>query len=129
MFCEKGVLRNFTKFTGKHLRQNHLFFNKVAGPRLLLKFKMLMGKKIKEISTTNSYHEDKRSEKFTAICSGNYCVLKWENAQHKVENSIQSNTAIFFASSKVLAIKSTGFRAFRDTAEKEELINLMLAMH
>ena len=26
----KGVLRNFTKFTGKHLRQS-LFFNKVAG--------------------------------------------------------------------------------------------------
>ena len=27
---EKGVLRNFTKFTGKHLCQS-LFFNKVAG--------------------------------------------------------------------------------------------------
>ena len=25
-----GVLRNFTKFTGKHLYQSH-FFNKVAG--------------------------------------------------------------------------------------------------
>ena len=32
MFCEKGVLRNFTKFTGKHLCQSP-FFNKVAGPR------------------------------------------------------------------------------------------------
>ena len=32
MFCEKGVLRNFTKFTRKHLCQS-LFFNKVAGPR------------------------------------------------------------------------------------------------
>ena len=29
----KVVLRNFTKFTGKHLRQS-LFFNKVAGHRL-----------------------------------------------------------------------------------------------
>ena len=29
MFCEKGVLRNFAKFTGKHLCQN-LFFNKVV---------------------------------------------------------------------------------------------------
>ena len=27
---KKGVLRNFEKFTGKHLCQN-LFFNKVAG--------------------------------------------------------------------------------------------------
>ena len=32
----KGVLRNFTKFTGKHLRQS-LFFNKVA-VSLLIKF-------------------------------------------------------------------------------------------
>ena len=29
---KKGVLRNFTKFTGKHLRQS-LLFNKVAGLR------------------------------------------------------------------------------------------------
>ena len=32
MFCKKVVLRNFGKFTGKHLRQS-LFFNKVTGPR------------------------------------------------------------------------------------------------
>ena len=30
VFCKKGVLRNFTKFTGKHLCQS-LFLNKVAG--------------------------------------------------------------------------------------------------
>ena len=38
VFCKKGVLRNFTKFSGKHLCQN-LFFNKVAGlrPATLLK--------------------------------------------------------------------------------------------
>ena len=30
MFCEKGVLRKFAKFTGKHLCQS-LFFDKVAG--------------------------------------------------------------------------------------------------
>ena len=30
VFCKKGVLRNFSKFTGKHLCQG-LFFNKVAG--------------------------------------------------------------------------------------------------
>ena len=34
-FCEKGVLRNFTKFTGKHLCQS-LFFNKVLGLGLQL---------------------------------------------------------------------------------------------
>ena len=35
MFCKTGVLRNFTKFTGRHLCQG-LFFNKVEGPRHFL---------------------------------------------------------------------------------------------
>ena len=30
VFYKKGVLKNFAKFTGKHLRQS-LIFNKVAG--------------------------------------------------------------------------------------------------
>ena len=30
VFCKKDVLRNFAKFTGKHLCQS-LYFNKVAG--------------------------------------------------------------------------------------------------
>ena len=38
VFCKKGVLRNFTNITGKHLCQS-LFFNKVSGlrPDTLLK--------------------------------------------------------------------------------------------
>ena len=32
VFCKKGVLRNFTKFTEKRLYQS-LFFNKAAGLR------------------------------------------------------------------------------------------------
>ena len=38
VFCEKGVLRNFAKFTGKRLCES-LFFNKVTGlrPAILLK--------------------------------------------------------------------------------------------
>ena len=35
---KKGVLRNFTKFAGKHLCQS-LFFKKVTGPATLLKNK------------------------------------------------------------------------------------------
>ena len=34
VFCKKGVLRNFTKFTGKHLCQS-FFLNKVASLRRL----------------------------------------------------------------------------------------------
>ena len=33
VFCKKGVVRNFAKFTGKHMCQS-LFFNKVAGLQL-----------------------------------------------------------------------------------------------
>ena len=41
VFCEKDVLRNFAKFTRKHLCQS-LFFNKVAGmPATLLKKRLL----------------------------------------------------------------------------------------
>ena len=42
VFYKKGVLRNFDKFTGKHLCQS-LFFNKVAGyrPATLLKKRLL----------------------------------------------------------------------------------------
>ena len=34
VFCEKGVLRNFTKFTGRHLCES-FFFNKVTLARVL----------------------------------------------------------------------------------------------
>ena len=35
VFCEKGVLKNYAKFTGKHMCHS-LFFNKVAGLRPFL---------------------------------------------------------------------------------------------
>ena len=38
MFCTKGVLRSFEKFTGKHLRQS-LLFNQVAGLRTVILLK------------------------------------------------------------------------------------------
>ena len=40
VFCKKGVLRNFAKFTGKDLRQS-LFFNKVAGLVVFLSIALL----------------------------------------------------------------------------------------
>ena len=57
VFCKKCVLRNFTKFTGKHLCQS-LFFNKVAVEHLwwlLLIVTILfnqMQPKIKKVSLT-----------------------------------------------------------------------------
>ena len=42
VFCKKGVIRNFARFTGKHLYQR-LFFNKVAGLRLATLLKRVSG--------------------------------------------------------------------------------------
>ena len=41
VFCKKCVLRNFAKFTGKHLCQENTFFNKGVGLRLATKKKTL----------------------------------------------------------------------------------------
>ena len=38
VFCQKGVFRNFAKFTGKHLCQT-FYFNKVTGLRPAILFK------------------------------------------------------------------------------------------
>ena len=72
---------------------------------------------ITEISTTISYQENKRSEKFTTSGSGDYCVPKLENTQYKVENGIQSKSN--FTSLKVLVVASIDCKAFRYTAEKK----------
>ena len=47
VFYEKGVLRNFTRFTGNHLCQS-LFFNKAAGlrPTTLLNETTLLKKRL-----------------------------------------------------------------------------------
>ena len=42
VFCKKGVLRNFAKFTGKNVCQG-LFFNKVAGLRPAVLFRRVSG--------------------------------------------------------------------------------------
>ena len=49
VFCKKGVLKNFAKFTGKHLCQS-LFFNKVAG------LFVQVGKKQKEKLSETAVH-------------------------------------------------------------------------
>ena len=45
MFCKKGVLRNFAKFTGKHLCQR-FYFNKVVGLSLQLYWNRDSGKSV-----------------------------------------------------------------------------------
>ena len=52
----KGVLRNFSKLTGKHLCQS-LFFNKVAGLRPLLKKRLVFSCEFYEISKNTFFTE------------------------------------------------------------------------
>ena len=51
----KGVLKNFAKFTGKHLCQS-LFFNKVAGLRLW--WLLLFGEMAKKRKTAQTFSID-----------------------------------------------------------------------
>ena len=64
VFCWKGVLRNFAKFTGKHLYQSLFFLIKLralrtpsllstSGLLLLVLFRFLMGKHVYWISIVN----------------------------------------------------------------------------
>ena len=72
---------------------------------------MLIGEKMKEISTKISFPHENHSEKLTTTGSGNYYVPKQENKQYKVENCIQSNKEIvlfLFAYLKIIAVKSSG---------------------
>ena len=54
VFCKKGVLRNFAKFTGKHLCQS-LFFNKVADLRPATLLKKDSGNFIKKKTLTQVF--------------------------------------------------------------------------
>ena len=92
---------------------------------------MLIVEKMKEMSTTISHHEEKCSEKFTQVVVG---IIVYRNGKiHSTKFEMVSNqiTNFFFFIDflEVLAVKSSDCRAFLDTAEKEQLINLMLTMH
>ena len=52
MFCKKGLLRDLTKFTGKHLCQS-LFFNNVAGLRSSSKMPVEMQASSEQADTQN----------------------------------------------------------------------------
>ena len=55
--CKKGILRNLTKFTGKHLCQS-LFFNKVAGLNFIKKetLAQVFSSQFRKISKNTFYY-------------------------------------------------------------------------
>ena len=80
VFCEKGVLRNFAKFTGKHLCQR-LFFNKVAGRGLVFSCEFC------EISKNNFFYR-------TPPVAASICLFKCENGNSRTICEICSKLTI-----------------------------------
>ena len=81
VFCKKGVLRNFTKFTGKHLYQR-LFFNKVAGLRRTTSLKKSLWHKvfsceICEISKSRFFYRTPRTFRLLLIAIWSIGFIHW----------------------------------------------------
>ena len=92
---------------------------------------MLIVEKMKEMSTTISHHEEKCSEKFTQVVVG---IIVYRNGKiHSTKFEMVSNKItklfLFIDFLEDLAVKSSDCRAFLDTVEKEQLINLMFTMY
>ena len=76
VFSKKGVLKNFTKFTGKHLRQS-LFFNKVASLRLqLLIYAFVLLKSHNSKSISQDVHLQNLKFQFRVTYKRVYTALK-----------------------------------------------------
>ena len=71
VFCKKGTLRNFAKFTGTHLCQS-LFFNKVAGQAWLVHNMSLKAIKLDQGATEMFISEFENKESFINVMSEIY---------------------------------------------------------
>ena len=91
VFCKKGVLRNFAKFTGKHLCQS-LFFNKVAGlrPACLLKKRLMPTGGIYAVSISDKVKYTEAARRSVLL----YKKMFLEILQYSQENT---SVAISFA--------------------------------
>ena len=71
VFCRKGVLRNFAKFTGKHLYQN-LYYNKAVGLRAATLFTLaqVFFCEFCEISKKTLFHR-------TLLVASSVIITKW----------------------------------------------------
>ena len=88
---------------------------------------IIIEKMEKKNSPIISYYREKLPAKFTASGKeNNYCVPKCKRSECKVKHFIKSNTGIVFSAFlKVLAGEICDCRAFQDTAEKKEQINVI----
>ena len=92
VFYKKGVLRNFTKFTGKHLCQS-LFYNKVAGlEALMLVWSVVLCRSYQIISVWNMNWRDKPLNGFCRFerCVNNYVTRFYFSKYHIFRNYTDS---------------------------------------
>ena len=81
LFCQKGALRNFSKFTGKHLYHS-LFFNKIAG----LRYATLLKKRLWQRCFPVNFAKFLRTP-FLTITSGG-CFLRPNDRRSKSQKCI-----------------------------------------
>ena len=122
MFCKKGVLRNFAKFTGKHLYQS-LFLTKLQTRVTscnLIKKKTLVQvfySEFCELSKNTFFYKTPPVAAFDTCVIGSYgdiifrlwwLTLSWRSSYH-----IETNPIIFRAN------QWTGFYMIRSAVKKE----------
>ena len=98
MFCTKDALKNFAKFTGKHLCQN-LFFNKVADLRLATLLKKKLRHRCFPVDSANWRGHLEISESASR-------QRHWHRHRHSIYEYL------FFAKHKLLEIKVTSIYLF-----------------
>ena len=115
MFREKGVLRNFAKFTGKHLCQS-LFSNKVAGFRPATLLKKRLWHRIFPVNFTNSLRTPFLTEhlrwlllNFKKSVKSAYCI-SWKKGPRYYKISFHSKYTTKF---NELVIKNTNAQKIR----------------
>ena len=78
MFCKKDVLRNFAKFTGKHLCQR-LFLNKVAGLRHSTLLKKRPWHRRRQITNVEGYNSQPKKSFSIVIIKQEIQIISYFN--------------------------------------------------
>ena len=110
--CEKGVLRNFTKFTGKHLCQS-LFFNKVTGLlATFLKNRLWHNVFLWILWNFQEHHFYRRPQLAASVCTNldQKCKLTKAYSSRKIWTGFRSSRSQIFFKIGVLQVfaNSTG---------------------
>ena len=116
---KKGVLGNFIKFTGKHLRQS-LFFNKVAGLRLATLLKRRLWYRCFPVNFAKFLRTPFLKENIWTTASGRttYCFAKKDHPKKKTV-SLNQFLAVFLFYAPWKHQKTSGFLVSSKNIKRE----------